>query len=50
MTNQENTGPESMGSYSLDEEDQLRRRLCDHFYAIGKAIEESGKARAGEHT
>jgi hypothetical protein len=25
MTNQENTGPESMGSYSLDEEDQLQR-------------------------
>src|SRR5471030_676763 len=24
MTNQENTGPESMGSYSLDEEDQLQ--------------------------
>src|SRR5476649_1515877 len=24
MTNQENTGPESMGSYSLDDEDQLQ--------------------------
>jgi len=24
MTNQENTGPEAMGSYSLDEEDQLQ--------------------------